>query len=105
MLRALLCALAAAVTLFVINLCQIVLYGNGTGFALLGTNHTADTTGLAGYADILALVLGVAGNCLWCFVRNDFDEGLWTCTDTLATGYTLFLIYHSHHSCYPAGTL
>ena len=72
-LWALFCTLGAAVTLGVINLCQIVFYGDGTGFTLLYANGAADTAGLAGNTYVFTLVLRVAGNCLWCAVRNKFD--------------------------------
>ena len=86
--------LAATVTLGIINSCQIIFHCDGTGFTLLDTNRTADTAGLAGNTYILALVLRVAGHCLWCLVRNKLDESLWTSADTLTASYTLFLIYH-----------
>ena len=72
-LWALLGTLTASVTLGVVNLCQIIFHGDGTGFTLLYANGATDTTGLAGNTYVLTLILGVAGNRFWRPVRNKFD--------------------------------
>ena len=33
---------------------------------------------------------------MFCAVRNDLDQSLWTGSNTLAAGYALFLVYNSY---------
>lgn len=92
LLRALLCAEAAALALLIIDLRNVAVHMNCIEVALFGTKRAADTSGLADIHDCLALVFVDAVYSVLSLSRNKLDQLARADLDTCLASGTLGLV-------------
>ena len=75
-------------TLLVIDVCDVVLYGNSTGFTLFLAELAGQTSGFADLLDGCTAVMAGATHCIGGGFRDELDEVTRTGGDAFAAGLT-----------------
>ena len=81
-------------------MCDVVLYGNGTGLALLFTELAGQTSGLADLFDSSTTVMAGTAHGIGGRFRNELNEVTRTGGDTFAAGLAFAAVYTGNSLIY-----